>query len=115
MTLTIIRGRKSIASRQRLRDHKEESMADPQPVPINARFDDDFVTQLVVVLDTDTMREVAAKVAHHVVGKRLPARDADMVVRYQGHDLAPDVTVAEAGIVPLQNVYVDWVEKGVTP
>ena len=47
-------------------------MADPQPVPINAKFDDDFVTQLVVVLDTDTMQDVAAKVAHHVVGKRLP-------------------------------------------
>jgi toluene monooxygenase system protein B len=90
-------------------------MPDPQPVPINAKFGDDFVTQLVVVLDTDTMREVAAKVAHHVVGKRLPARDADMVVRYQGHDLSPDVTVAEAGIAPLQNVYVDWVEKGATP
>jgi toluene monooxygenase system protein B len=90
-------------------------MPDPQLVPINAKFGDDFVTQLVVVLDTDTMREVAAKVAHHVVGKRLPARDADMVVRYQGHDLSPDVTVAEAGIAPLQNVYVDWVEKGVTP
>lgn len=39
-------------------------MPDPQPVPINAKFDDDFVTQLVVVLDTDTLREVAAKVAH---------------------------------------------------
>jgi len=25
------------------------------------------------------------------------------------------MTVAEAGIAPLQNVYVDWVEKGVTP
>jgi len=25
------------------------------------------------------------------------------------------VTVAEAGIAPLQNVYVDWVEKGGTP
>jgi hypothetical protein len=79
--LTITSGQKSIASRQRLRDHKEESMPDPQLVPINAKFGDDFVTQLVVVLDTDTMREVAAKVAHHVVGKRLPARDADMVVR----------------------------------
>ena len=41
-------------------------MPDPQPVPINAKFDDDFVTQLVVVLNTDTMREVAAKVAQHV-------------------------------------------------
>ena len=90
-------------------------MPDPQTVPINAKFDDDFVTQLVVVLNTDTMREVAITVAQHVVGKRLPKRDADMVVRYQGRDLPPDITVAQAGIAPLQNVYVDWVEKGVTP
>ncbi len=90
-------------------------MPEPQPVPINAKFDDDFVTQLVVVLDTDTMREVAAKVAHHVVGKRLPARDADMVVRYQGRELPSDMTVTEAGIEPLQDVFVDWLEKGVTP
>ena len=90
-------------------------MPDPQSVPINAKFDDDFVTQLVVVLDTDTMREVAAKVAQHVVGKRQPARDAGMVVRYQGRNLPPDITVTEAGITPLQNVFVDWVEKGGTP
>jgi len=91
-------------------------MPEPQPVPINAKFDDDFVTQLIVVLDTDTMREVAVKVAHHVVGKRLPARDAEMVVSYQGRELPSDMTVTEAGIKPLQNVYVDWVEKGgVTP
>jgi toluene monooxygenase system protein B len=90
-------------------------MPEPKPVPINARFDDDFVTQLVVVLDTDTMRDVAAKVAHHVVGKRLPARDADMVVRYLGRALPSDMTVTEAGIEPLQNVYVGWVEKGGAP
>ena len=90
-------------------------MPEPRSVPINAMFADDFITQLVFVLDTDTMRDVAAKVAHHVVGKRQPARDADMVVRYQGRSLAPDITVAEAGIAPLQNVYVDWAEKGATP
>jgi toluene monooxygenase system protein B len=90
-------------------------MPDPQPVPVNAKFEGDFVTQLVVILDTDTMREVVAKVAHHVVGKRLPARDADMVVSYQGRELPPDMTVTEAGIAPLQNIFVDWVEKGVTP
>jgi toluene monooxygenase system protein B len=90
-------------------------MPDPQqPIPINAKFDNDFVTQLVFVLDTDTMREVAAKVAHHVVGKRQPARDADMAVRYQGRRLPPDITVAEANIVALQNVYVGWVERGET-
>ena len=36
-------------------------------------------------------------------------------MRYQGRVLSADMTVAEAGIAPLQNVYVDWVEKGVTP
>ncbi len=90
-------------------------MPDPQPVPINAKFAGDFVTQLVVILDTDTMEEVAAKVAHHVVGKRVPKRDADMVVSYQGRELPASMTVTEAGIAPLQSVFVDWVEKGVTP
>ena len=90
-------------------------MPDPRSVPINAKFDDDFVTQLVVVLDTDTMREVAAKVAQHVVGKRQPVRDTGMVVRYEGRSLPPDITVAEVDITPLQNVYVDWVEKGEMP
>lgn len=87
----------------------------PQPIPINARFEGDFVTQLVVVLDIDTMKEVAAKTAHHVVGKRLPKRDADMVVSYQGRKLPPDMTVTEAGIAPFQNVFVDWAQKGVEP
>jgi toluene monooxygenase system protein B len=87
----------------------------PQPVPINARFEGDFVTQLVVVLDTDTMQEVATKVAHHVVGKRVPKRDAGMVVSYQGRELSPEMTVTEAGIAPLQSVFVDWAKKGVTP
>ena len=83
-------------------------MAEPQPVPINAMFEDDFVTQLALVLDTDTMTEVAEKVAHHVIGKRQPPRDAAMVVRYQGRVVPADITVAEAGIGPLQNVYVEW-------
>jgi toluene monooxygenase system protein B len=90
-------------------------MPDPQPVPVNARFDDDFVTQLVLVLETDTMRDVAAKVAHHVVGKRLPDQHRPMVVRYQGRALPADMTVAQAGIAPLQNIFVDWVDAGVTP
>jgi toluene monooxygenase system protein B len=90
-------------------------MPEPQTVPINAKFGDDFITQLVFVLDTDTMRDVAAKVAQHVVGKRQPARDAGMVVRYEGRSLPPDITVAEAGIARLQNVYVDWVEQGDMP
>lgn len=85
-------------------------MADPQPVPINARFGNDFVTQLVLVLDTDTMTEVAEKVAHHVVGKRIAPRDLPMAVTYDGQIVEQGLTVTEAGIQPLKNVYVDYVE-----
>src|SRR6202035_592945 len=74
MTPTTTSGRRNTASQPQR--HKEGTMPDPQPIPINAKFEGDFVTQLVVVLDTDTMREVAAKTAYHVVGKRLPRRDA---------------------------------------
>jgi toluene monooxygenase system protein B len=77
-------------------------------VPINAKFEGDFVTQLVLVFDVDDMNEVANKVAHHVVGRRVPPRDAGMTVRYRGKTIPPTTTVAEAGIAPLQNVYVDW-------
>lgn len=85
-------------------------MAEPQMVPINAMFEGDFVTQLVLVFDTDDMGEVAAKVAHHVVGRRVPPRDAGMAVRYKGKLIPAATTVAEAGIAPLQNVYVDWAQ-----
>jgi toluene monooxygenase system protein B len=90
-------------------------MSAPQPVPINARFDEDFVTQLVLVLDTDTMRDVAEKVAHHVVGRRIAPRDLPMVVRHRGRTLASDITVKDAGITPLQSVHVDWAEEGTAP
>jgi toluene monooxygenase system protein B len=86
-------------------------MSEPQPLPVNARFEGDFVTQLVVILTTDTMDEVANKVAHHVIGKRLPAREAGMVVRYQGRALSAGTTVAEAGIGPFQNIFVNWVAQ----
>lgn len=85
-------------------------MAEPQPIPLNAKFQDDFVTQLVVVLDTDTMTEVAAKTAHHVVGRRVPRREAGMVVSYKGRQLPAEMTMAEAGIPPFQSIFVNWLE-----
>lgn len=81
-----------------------------QPVPINAKFDNDFVTLLVLVLDTDTLEEAAIKVAHHVVGRRIRPRDAGLVLRVDGKPLPSSLTVAEAGISPLDTVYVGWAE-----
>jgi hypothetical protein len=82
--------------------------AGAQPVPINAMFEDDFVTQLVLVLDTDTVEQAARKVAAQVVGRRVPARDAGLVVRHGGRVVPGDVTVAESGVCPLDVVYVGW-------
>ena len=79
-----------------------------QPVPINALFENDFVTQLILVLDTDTIDEAAQKVAYHVVGRRLPPRDAGLVMRVGGQVIPGHLTVAEAGIAPLGNVLVGW-------
>jgi toluene monooxygenase system protein B len=76
------------------------------PVPVTTVFRDDFVVQLVAVEDTDTMDEVCEKVAYHVIGRRLPAREAPMRVEHNGQVLAPDQTVAGAGIAPMDNIEV---------
>ena len=88
-------------------------MSAPEPylVPLNGIFADDFVEILAPVMSTDTMDEVAAKVAAHSEGKRVRARDVPKVV-YHGERLVPaGMTVAEAGIAPLDHVrveYQDW-------
>ena len=87
----------------------------PQPVPVNAKFEDDFVTQLVLIEGADTMQTVAGKVAYHVVGRRVAPRDRPMVVRFQGKVVPAQMTVAEAGIAPLDSVYVDWADEGEVP
>jgi Toluene-4-monooxygenase system protein B (TmoB) len=86
-------------------------MSEPQPIPINALFGMDFVSLLVVVLSTDTMAEVSAKVAANVVGKRVAPRYAPMAVYYRDEIVPNETTVAEAGIAPMQFVYVDYVDE----
>jgi toluene monooxygenase system protein B len=83
----------------------------PSPVPVNALFGTDFVTLLVVVLTTDTMAEVSSKVAAHVVGKRVAPRDAAMGVFYRDELVPQHKTVAEAGITPMQFVFVDYLDE----
>lgn len=87
-----------------------QSSAPPQMVPVNALFGSDFVTLLVPVMTTDTMAEVAAKVAAHVVGKRIAPRNAEMAVYHRDKLVPKETTVAEAGIAPMQFVFVDYVD-----
>ncbi|MGH8932142.1 MAG: toluene-4-monooxygenase system B family protein [Egibacteraceae bacterium] len=88
-----------------------ETAAAPQLVPVNAIFADDFVEILVAITTADTIAEVAAKVAYHVEGKRVRARDAEKVVYHDDRLLEPGLTVAEAGIAPFDHVRVDYADK----
>jgi toluene monooxygenase system protein B len=80
------------------------------PLPINALFVGDIVTQLVFVLDTDTIEEVAGKVAELSVGIRVARRDAPMVVYFNGVALPMSETVAGAGIQALQCLTVRYAD-----
>jgi len=86
----------------------EAQQTAPYLIPLNAVFDDDFLQILVPVMSNNTVAELAGAVAQHVEGVRVPARDADKVVFHNGRRLSPELTVAEAGIAPLDHVRVDY-------
>lgn len=79
-------------------------------VPLNAIFADDVVELLVPVATTDTIAEVAEKVAYHVEGRRVRARNLPKVVFHDGMELPPEMTVAQAGIEPRDHIRVDYRE-----
>jgi toluene monooxygenase system protein B len=82
--------------------------AEPSLVPLNAIFANDFVEILVPVMSNNTIAELAGAVATHVEGIRVPARDAEKAVYHEGRRLDPQITVAAAGIAPLDHVRVDY-------
>ena len=76
------------------------------PLPIQGIVRGDFVVHLVVVDDTDSMATVADKVAHHVVGRRLPPHEGLRSALVAGEVVDADQTVAQAGVGPLDVVEV---------
>ena len=62
----------------------EPQAAAPYLIPLNAVFDDDFLEILVPVMSNNTIAELAGAVAQHVEGVRVPARDAEKVVFFDG-------------------------------
>jgi toluene monooxygenase system protein B len=77
-------------------------------VALSAVFAGDIVAQLVIVSETDTVDQAARKVAGQVAGRRVPWRDAALVVRHDGRALPGDITVAESGIAARDIVHVGW-------
>lgn len=92
-----------------------EAPAEPQLVPVNAIFADDFVEVLAPITTADTMAEVAEKVAHHSEGKRVRKRDLPKIVYHNDRIVPAHVTVAEAGIGPFDHVRVDYDESAAAP
>jgi Toluene-4-monooxygenase system protein B (TmoB) len=88
-------------------------MAGAQLFPIYGRFVGDFVPHLVGALTTDTMPELAEKIAVHSVGRRLPARPGGRYEVLLDGKVVPDqVTlgelVAERRLPPLSWFDVRW-------
>ena len=80
----------------------------PALLPLNAVFATDFVQILVQVTTSDTMRDVAAAVAHHVEGRRVRALPYDKMVLYHGERLPAQMTVGDAGMRPLDHIAVEY-------
>lgn len=72
--------------------------------PIHAAFEKDFLVQLIVVDESDSMDQVAEKVAYHCVNRRVKPREGTMRVRrHQEGSLFPrTMTVAESGLKPTE-------------
>jgi len=76
--------------------------------PLQGMFDGDFVVVLVPVDDQDTMSQVAEKVAHHAVGRRIAPQDKPYTLRHDGHVVPLDATVTSAGFAPMAIVEVGY-------
>ena len=79
-------------------------------IPIYGRFVGDFTAHLVAVDTEDTMDEVAAKIAVHAVGRRLPEEPfaQGLEVLAGGRALAPASRLKDLSPRPLQWLDVRW-------
>lgn len=82
--------------------------------PIYGVFKGDFVPHLVAVDTDDTMDQVAAKIAVHSVGRRVPRGRVGAGYRIRIGERtvvnaqALSQVLAETGLKPLEWVTVDW-------
>jgi len=79
-------------------------------IPIYGRFVGDFTAHLVAVDTEDTIDEVAAKIAIHAVGRRLPEQTGakGLEVLAEGRTLAPTSRLKDLSPRPLQWLDVRW-------
>jgi hypothetical protein len=78
--------------------------------PIYGRFIGDFTALLVSVDTEDTMAEVGAKIAEHVIGRRLPNEPsaAGYEVLVDGRVVGASTQLKDLSVSPLQWFDVRW-------
>lgn len=74
-------------------------------LPVQATVIGDFVIHLVAIDDEEPMSEVAAKIAHHSIGRRVFPTESPLRVRFKGELLPDDATAASAGVGPMDVLY----------
>jgi Toluene-4-monooxygenase system protein B (TmoB) len=79
-------------------------------LPVYGRFVGDFTAHLVAVDTDDTIDQVAAKIAAHAVGRRLPPHPGakGFEVLADGRPLAPTARLKDLAPRPLQWLDVRW-------
>ena len=79
-------------------------------IPIYGRFVGDFTAHLVAVDTEDTIDEIAAKIAVHAIGRRLPVEPfaIGLEVLAGGRTLAPASRLKDLSPRPLQWLDVRW-------
>jgi hypothetical protein len=80
------------------------------PVPVQALFEGDFLSFLVLLSSDDTVPQACEKVADGVVGRRIPARPGVPYVLRDEHGVVvpDDLTIAETSIGPTDFVIVGF-------
>lgn len=85
------------------------------PMPIISMFRGDFLYNLVLVEDTDTVAEAGAKCAEHSVGRRVAPQSGSLQVESGGQLLDPDSTIAAAGVQPMSELLVSYIAGKAVP
>ncbi|MET7998230.1 toluene-4-monooxygenase system B family protein [Amycolatopsis sp. NPDC005232] len=81
------------------------------PMPVVAHFRGDFLYNLVLIEDTDTIEQVARACAAHSVGRRVAELDRALRVEHAGRFLEPTRSAAEEGVQPMDEVFVSYADS----
>lgn len=77
-------------------------------IPLSGLFEGDFVAQLFVVEQEDTLNQLAEKLAVHAVGLRVKKEDRPYEVVLNGEVLPGEAKVKEVGLTPMDYVLVRY-------